>query len=237
MAEETDAPSAAEDDSHRRSVVRNALALGVPVGLYGLAVGAAAASSGLTPLQACVLSFVMFTGGSQFALIGVLGAGGAVGPAIGAALLLGARNTMYALRLAPMLRVRGLHRLLAAHGVIDETTAMATGQSNDQDGRLAFWVTYGSLFSFWNLTTLIGVVGADGLPETARVALDAVVPAAFLALLWPRLRHGADQRWTALLGAAIAVVGVLLFPPGVGVLTAVIAAVVVWLWPRRGTTS
>lgn len=217
----------------RRRVVRDSLSLGVPVGLYGLAFGATAATAGFSVPQACVLSLVLFSGGSQFALVGVLGAGGGLGAGVGAALLLGVRNTMYGLRLAPMLQVRGAKRLLAAHGVIDETTAMATGQVDDKDGRLAFWLVFAAIFTVWNGTTLVGAVVATGLPDAARAALDGIVPAAFLALLWPRLRSGAPQRWTALIGAAIAVLGVLVLPPGLGVVAASISAVVVWLVQER----
>lgn len=213
----------------RRRVVRDSLSLGVPVGLYGLAFGATAATAGFSVAQACVLSLVLFSGGSQFALVGVLGAGGGLGAGVGAALLLGVRNTMYGLRMAPMLRARGATRLLAAHGVIDETTAMATGQRDDKDGRLAFWVVFAAIFSVWNGTTLVGALVATGLPETARAALDGIVPAAFLALLWPRLRTGAPQRWTAVIGAGIAVLGVLFLPPGLGVVAAALAAVSVWV--------
>lgn len=217
----------------RRRVVRDSLSLGVPVGLYGLAFGATAATAGFSVAQACVLSLVLFSGGSQFALVGVLGAGGGLGAGVGAALLLGVRNTMYGLRMAPMLRVRGGRRLLAAHGVIDETTAMATGQRNDKDGRLAFWAVFAAIFTVWNGTTLVGAAVATGLPDPARAALDGIVPAAFLALLWPRLLSGAPQRWTALIGAAIAVLGVLFLPPGLGVVAASISAAVVWLVQER----
>ena len=62
-------------------------------------------AAGLSVLQTCALSLVMFTGASQFAFIGVIAAGGA--PLSGAvtALLLGTRNTLYGLKLAPLLAV------------------------------------------------------------------------------------------------------------------------------------
>src|SRR3954463_637950 len=126
----------------RAAVLRDAIGLGLAVGLYGVAFGAAADAAGLNVWQAMTMSLVMFTGASQFALVGVLGAGGGGAAAVGSALLLGTRNTVYGVRLAPMLAPRGrLRRAGAAHWVIDETTAMAVAAPDRELGRLAFWVT------------------------------------------------------------------------------------------------
>jgi predicted branched-subunit amino acid permease len=214
--------------SDRSATLRDAIGLGVAVGLYGVAFGAAAAGAGLDPWQALAMSALMFTGASQFALVGVLGAGGGGAAAIGSALLLGTRNTVYGVRLAPMLAPRTrLHRAGAAHWVIDETTAMAVAAPDRELGRLAFWVTGATIYLGWNATTLVGAVGAGALGETAQAALDAVVPAAFLALLWPRLRRGAPeaavQRRVALGGAVVALALTPVVPAGAQVLLAVVA--------------
>jgi predicted branched-subunit amino acid permease len=212
----------------RTATLRDAVGLGLAVGLYGVAFGAAADAAGLDVWQALVLSTLMFTGASQFALVGVLGAGGGGLAAIGSALLLGTRNTVYGVRLAPLLAPRGvLHRAGAAHWVIDETTAMAVGAPDRELGRLAFWATGATIYLGWNLTTVLGALGASGLGGTAQAALDAVVPAAFLALLWPRLRRGypeaAAQRRVALGGAVVALLLTPVVPAGVQVVTAVVA--------------
>lgn len=210
----------------RRRVTRDSLVLGISVGAYGVAFGAASTAAGLDLWQTAALSLLMFTGGSQFALVGVLAAGGTAAPALSAAFLLGARNTLYGVRLAGLLAVRGPRRLIAAQGVIDETTAMALGQTRQGPARLAFWTTFVAIYLTWNAATVVGALVAQGLNETATAALDAVVPAAFLALLWPWLRRGADQRWSAAGGAAIAAATVML-PPGLPVLLAVLSAAVV----------
>jgi branched chain amino acid efflux pump len=214
--------------SARSATLRDAVGLGVAVGLYGVAFGAAAVGAGLDPWQALAMSLLMFTGASQFALVGVLGAGGGALAAIGSALLLGTRNTVYGVRLAPMLAPRGrLRRAGAAHWVIDETTAMAVAAPDRELGRLAFWVTGATIYLGWNATTLVGALGAGALGATAQAALDSVVPAAFLALLWPRLRRGAPeaavQRRVALGGAVVALALTPFVPAGVQVVLAVVA--------------
>ncbi|SFL93969.1 AzlC family ABC transporter permease [Geodermatophilus ruber] len=212
----------------RSATLRDAIGLGAAVGLYGVAFGAAADAAGLDVWQAMVLSALMFTGASQFALVGVLGAGGSAAAAVGSALLLGTRNTVYGVRLAPLLSPRGLLRRAAtAHWVIDETTAMAVSAPDRQLGRLAFWATGATIYLGWNLMTLVGALGAAALGGAARAALDAVVPAAFLALLWPRLRKGFPeaqvQRRVALGGAVVALVLTPFVPSGVQVIAAVVA--------------
>jgi predicted branched-subunit amino acid permease len=212
----------------RAAVVRDALGLGVAVGLYGAAVGASADAAGLNPWQAATMSLLMFTGASQFALVGVLGAGGSGAAAIGSALLLGTRNTVYGVRLLPLLQPRGvLARLSTAHWVIDETTALAIAAPGRKLARVAFLTGGAAIFLMWNTTTVIGAIGAAALGGTARAALDAVVPAAFLALLWPRLRRGFPeyrvQRRVALGGAVIALALTPFVPAGVQVLVAAVA--------------
>ena len=222
----------------RSATLRDAVGLGLAVGLYGIAFGAAADAAGLGVWQAMTLSALMFTGASQFALVGVLGAGGSAPAAVGSALLLGMRNTVYGVRLAPLLAPRGLvRRAGAAHWVIDETTAMAVAAPGRELGRLAFWATGATIYLGWNTMTLIGVLGASQLGGTAAAALDSVVPAAFLALLWPRLRTGfaepGIQRRVALGGAAVALALTPFVPPGVQVIAAVVAVALAGRPPTR----
>ncbi len=225
--------------SRRRGIRSNALGIGIATGAYALSFGAISIASGLDVLQTQTLSLLMFTGASQFALVGVLGAGGGALAAIVTATLLGARNGLYALHVAPMLRVRGLRRLAAAQLTIDESTAMALanetpapGEEPGEASRLAFWATGLSIYVLWNIGTLLGALGASLLSDPAMLGLDAAIPAGFLALLWPRLRERAA--WAiALAGALLALVLVPITRPGIPVLASALIAVVAGLLPSR----
>ena len=142
-------------------MVRDGIGLGTAVGLYGVAFGATATVAGLSVWQASPLSLLMFTGASQFALVGVLATGGS------------------------------------------------------------------ALFLFWNLTTVAGALGAQSFGPVLQAALDSVVPAAFLALLWPRLARGADlrreQRIVAAGGVAIALALTPFLAPGLQIIAAALA--------------
>jgi predicted branched-subunit amino acid permease len=216
--------------AERAAAIRNSLGVGLAVGAYGFAFGAASVASGLSVLQTSLLSLLAFTGGTQFAVVGVVAGGGTLAAAVSSGLLLGSRNTLYAMRLAPLLQARGVRRLAAALGTIDESTAMAVGQRTPALARTAFWWTFAGVWVFWNAATLLGAAGANSFGDPARYGLDAVIPAAFLALLAPRLRSGAVERRVALGGAVIALILIPLTPPGVPVLAstgAVLLAVTV----------
>lgn len=165
------------------------MAVAVPVGLYGAAFGAASISAGLDLLQTIALSSILFSGASQFAIVGVIGSGGGAIAAILASALLGIRNGFYALRMAPLLEVQGLRRLIAAHITIDEATAVALAQDQEDRNsvRKGFWFTGIGVFIFWNLFTIVGALSASILEDPSKWGLDSAVPAAFLALLWPQL--------------------------------------------------
>ncbi|WP_307853799.1 AzlC family ABC transporter permease [Nocardioides palaemonis] len=172
----------------RAGIVRDGLAVGVATGAYGVGFGAVAVASGLSVAQTCVLSLVMFTGASQFALAGVVAAGGAPLSGAATALLLGTRNTLYGLRMAPKLGWRGWRRAAAAHVLIDESTAMSVNRETTEAARLGFLTTGVAVFVLWNLATAIGALAGEAVGDPRTFGLDAAVGAAFLALLWPRLQ-------------------------------------------------
>lgn len=222
------------DPSEHRRIVRDGLGVGIATGVYGTSFGAVSVAAGLDVWQTCVLSLLMFTGASQFALVGVVASGGA--PLSGAltALLLGTRNTLYGLRLAPQLGWSGRRRAAAAHLVIDESTAMSVTRATRPAARLGFLVTGGSVFVLWNLATLVGALAGTVVGDPRDYGLDAAVGAAFLALLWPRL-DTTRNRVVAVAAAAVAVGAIPLTAAGVPVLVAGgVALLVGALGPRTG---
>lgn len=215
----------------RRGVIRDALGIAVASGAYALSFGAISTTSGLSVLQTMGLSVLMFTGASQFALVGVIGAGGSVWAGAATAALLGSRNALYGLRLSALLNVRGLRRLAAAHFVIDETTAMAIGRDSEREGRLAFWATGVALFTLWNLGTLIGALATHALPDPKVLGFDAAPPAAFLALIAPRLR-AREPLAIALAAGVIALVCLPFVPAGIPLLIVAVLVAGFGFWTR-----
>ena len=177
------------------TTLRDSLSVSITVGAYGTAFGAASVANGFSVLQTCLLSLLTFSGASQFAVIGVLGAGGGAISGIATASLLGIRNGVYGVIMAPRLKVKGFKRIVAAQITIDESTAVALGQEvrGEKAMRQGFWLTGFGVFLFWNLFTVAGALGAQAMGDIRAWGLDSAVPAAFLGLVWPRLKTNRDR--------------------------------------------
>lgn len=227
-------PGTERSDDTPGGIVTEAVVIGLATGAYGISFGALAITSGLSIWQAVALSALMFTGASQFALVTVLGAGGSPLAAVAGGALLGVRNMFYGLRVRQLLQPGPLRSVPAAQLTIDESTAMALAHNHPPVPRpaLAFWSTGISVFVLWNAGTLIGAFGADAIGDPTRWGLDAAVPAAFLALLWPQI---ASRRllMVAVLAALLAIALTPLLSPGLPVLC---AALIPFLFLRRERT-
>lgn len=210
----------------RREVLRDSLSIALPVGGYGLAFGAASVSAGFSIWQTCALSLLLFSGASQFAVVGVMGAGGSVLSAIATGTLLGIRNMFYGFRMAPILRFSGLRRLLSAQVTIDESTGVALMQEDKgaEAMRYGFLATGLGVFVFWNLFTLVGALGANSIGNPSEFGLDAAVPAAFLGLIWPRLTN-LRTKFAALISTLIALALTPFLSAGLPIITTVTIAI------------
>jgi len=210
------------------------MSLGVAgaVSLYGISFGALAVASGLDFWQTQVLSLFMFSGGSQFAVIGLAATGAPGLSVITAAGLLGVRNGLYAVRMSSVVGPGFWKRLLAGHWTIDESTAVAIAQTELRAQRIGFWLTGAAIFVGWNAMTAAGAILGDALGDPRTWGLDAAAAAAFLGLLWPRIQ----SRQPAAVAAVAAVITVLTVPTapaGLPVLIAAAAGVVMALLAER----
>ena len=206
------------------------LSIAVATGLYAISYGALGVAAGLNVWQVSALSLLMFTGGSQFAFIGVIAGGGAPGAAFGAATLLGVRNAVYGMQVKSMLKPRGWRKYAAVHVTIDESIATAAGQSDPAEQKRGFWVAGVGIYVMWNIFTIVGALLGDALGDPKAWGLDGAAVAAFLGLLWPRLKS-AEPIAIASVCALATIIVVPLVPPGVPIL---VAAVIAGVWGYFG---
>ncbi len=214
----------------RSTITRQAASICLAVIPFGVAFGVAVRQAGLSALDAAGFSALVFTGSAQFAAVTVLADGGTVAAAVIPGLLLNLRSLAFGLVMAPALQGSLRWRALVSQLMIDETTAVASAQTERRWQRYAFVLTGIMLFTVWNLATLAGATllgEADDLIRT--LGIDATIPAAFLALVWPRLADP-TQRLVAAVGVGIALVSAPMLPAGVPVILAAGAAVVARPW-------
>jgi len=209
-----------------RTTATQSLSVSFTVGLYGIAFGAAGIAAGFSILQTCALSLLTFSGASQFAVVSVIGAGGSAISGIATASLLGIRNGLYGLRMAPILKVRGVKRIVAAQVTIDESTGVSIGQEDlgNEAMKDGFWLTGFGVYFFWNIFTVVGALGAQAMGNPSAWGLDAAVPAAFLGLVWPRLL-GRFERALAASAVLLAIVLTPVISAGLPIITTALLAV------------
>lgn len=223
-------------DAERRAF-RTGISVGIAVAAYGVSFGALSVAAGLDVLQTCFLSLVLFSGGSQFALIGIIASGGVAAsiPAITSSTFLALRNGIYAIRVVSVLGpLPWWKKIFAAHLTIDESTAVALAQEKVSAQRVGFWTTGIAIYIGWNLATLAGALLGNLVGDVSQFGLDAVAAAAFVGLLWPRLKQ-LQATAVAVIAAVLATVLIPFSPPGVPVLAAALVAIVVGLtnWLHR----
>ncbi|MFI7483941.1 AzlC family ABC transporter permease [Kocuria sp. M1R5S2] len=211
--------------------VRIGLSVAVATGLYGISFGALSVAAGLSFWQTVALSALMFTGGSQFAFIGVVSGGGSGASALGAATLLGVRNAVYGMNMNALVRPRGWKRLVAAHVTIDESNATASSQTHAVEERRGFWAAGLGVFALWNLFTVLGALLGNALGDPARWGLDGAAVAAFLALLWPRL-SAREPVAVAVVCALVTALTIPVLPAGLPILVAAVVAAALGLSGR-----
>jgi 4-azaleucine resistance transporter AzlC len=209
------------EQSRVRHGVRVIAPFAVAVATFGVTFGVLARDAGLGGLQAVIFSATTFAGSAQFAATSVLSAGGTLGAAIAAAVLLNSRYIPIGLSVAPSLRGPTWQRGLRAQLVVDESWAVSHLGGGRYDPRLLLGAGL-TLYCSWVAGTTLGAAAGSLLGDPERLGLDAAFPALFLALLAGQLR-GRGAVVAALTGAAIAAALVPLVPPGVPVVAASLA--------------
>jgi predicted branched-subunit amino acid permease len=218
----------------QRASLRAGLRAGIPIGVAGsllaLSFGVLAREAGMPTLAVIAFSVIVFAGSAQFAAIAILGAGGGVGAAVGAAALVNSRFLLMGVAFAPGLPGGPLKRAVQGQAIVDASWAIAADGKGGFDRFALFGATLPQYVG-WTLGTVVGALGGSALGDPRDLGLDAVYPAFFLALLLAELRNR-RAIGVAAAGALIALALVPVAPPGIPILAAAVASLA-GLWGRR----
>ncbi len=187
---------------------RRGLTDGIPIGLGYLSVsfgvGILASGSGLSILQAAVMSLSNLTSAGQVAGIAVIAASGGLIETVLTQLVINIRYSLMAISLTQKLDggFTTLRRMLVSFAITDEIFAVASSR----EGRISPGYMYGlALIPIigWTAGTFLGAAAGELLPAAVTSALGLSIYGMFLAIIIPPARRSTGILLAVVFGAAV----------------------------------
>ncbi|OFW67177.1 MAG: branched-chain amino acid ABC transporter permease [Actinobacteria bacterium RBG_16_68_21] len=203
---------------------------------FGVIAGVAAVEAGLRTLQALAVSPIVFAGAAQLASIDLIGHDAAPVVIVLTALVINSRMAMYSAALAPELPGLGRWRtIVGAYLLTDQAFAVSIVRfaEKNEGVDLKFAYYFGaaiSLWTVWQISTVIGVVVGRGVPE--EWSLDFAIPLVFIALVFPAVKDRGTR--VAAVVAAVAASSFTGLPLHLGLLAAAALGITAGVVAERG---
>lgn len=181
---------------------------GIPIALGYIAVsfafGIQAVSSGISVMQATLISLTNVTSAGQFAGISVIAAAGSYLEMAGVQLIINLRYMLMSAAISQKIdpELPTVNRLGIAFGVTDEIF----GVSITRQGVLSPWFSLGAIVtavSGWVLGTFLGAFSGEILPASLISALGVALYGMFVAIVIPVAREDRNVMTAALLSVIL----------------------------------
>lgn len=169
---------------------------------------------------------------SELAYLAVRDAGGSQVAAIIAGWVVASRFGLLAVSLGARLRVGRWHRAAAALESFDPNVAVAIQQTEPRQVVRVFWRVTAAMITGWVVGTLVGVFLGNVIGDGDRFGLDALFPAALLAIIGNLLRER-QAVVAALAGGGLCLVLLPITPAGVPIIASLLGAVLAMTVPER----
>ncbi|KQV11227.1 branched-chain amino acid ABC transporter permease [Rhizobium sp. Root1203] len=213
---------------------RAILPLIVAVVPIGLVFGAMSATSGLSALEATLMSALVFAGGSQFVAMGIWTHPASWAGLGFAAFLVNIRHVLMSASIGTKMQsFSGIQKYVAMLFLADELWAMAEFRAGATKLTLSWYAgIVAPFYAAWVGSTLAGALLGAFLGDLATIGLDFAFPAVFVVLVM-RFWKGRETG-TVLASSAFAAVLVNHFVPGVWYIAAgAVAGLFASLWAGR----
>lgn len=204
---------------------------GIPIALGYLSVsfgfGIMAVQSGLSVLEATLISLTNLTSAGQAAGVTIIAAAGTLFEMALTQFIINIRYSLMGISLSQKLdkSFTTKHRLIASYGITDEIFAVASAQVMP----VTPWYMYGlivvSAFG-WVLGTFSGAAAGQILPADITNAMGIVLYGMFLAIIIPPARKERSVLFVVIIAAAISVLFKYVFTAVSGGFAVIISAVV-----------
>ena len=166
------------------------------------AFGIFAVGSGLSILQAVIISLVNVTSAGQLAAVPIICGGGGLVELAMSQLIINSRYSLMSVSLSQKLgeSIKLRHRFLIAFGNTDEVFAVASSQIDNVGKNYMYGLILTPILG-WTFGTLLGAVAGNILPAIVTTSLGVAIYGMFVAIVVPQLK--AER--SALICSAIAV--------------------------------
>ncbi|MBE6771319.1 MAG: AzlC family ABC transporter permease [Ruminococcaceae bacterium] len=218
-----------------KSPFTKGLSHGIPIALGYFSVsfgfGIMAVQSGLTALQAVIISITNLTSAGQAAGVGIIAAGGTLIEMALTQFVINLRYSLMGLSLSQKLsdKFTTAHRMIASFGITDEIFAVASSQKE----KLVPSYMYGLILISalgWTGGTAAGAIAGLGLPQTLTAAMGILLYGMFIAIIVPAARASRKDLVVICFAAVFSVICKYAFPAlssGFAIIiSAVLAAVI-----------
>jgi 4-azaleucine resistance transporter AzlC len=187
---------------------RRTLPIGLAVAVYGTVFGTLAAQAGMSPLEAVLMSGLVFAGASQFIALELWANPAPVVALTLTALVVNLRHLLMGATLAAWLDGLSRGRVAASAAFLsDESWALTTQAQVDGERDRSFLLGSGLvLLACWVTSTAVGVVAGGVVEDPSALGLDFAFTAVFLVLLAGFWRGWASVvPWALAAGIAVVV--------------------------------
>ncbi|MEV0087890.1 AzlC family ABC transporter permease [Saccharopolyspora sp. NPDC050642] len=216
----------------RDALVRDVLSMALAMAIVGASLGAIAVSKGVPLWMITLMGAVVFAGGSEFMVVGLVTAGAAPVTAVLGGLMLNARHLPFGMAVGGLLDRGWPSRLIGSHLMVDESVAFALAQGTTAQKKRAYWLTGIALYCAWAPSVFLGGLLGQSVGDPGAFGLDAAMPAALLALIMPSLREFRTLRAVAV-GAFVALLTTPVLPEGLPVMAALVGLAAALPLPKR----
>ncbi len=202
----------------------------------GVTVSVAMVEAGVSAARTMTAALLIYSATTQLAYLAVQAADGSALVGVLSGWLVASRFGILASSLGSRYEGPPLERAAAAVNCFDPNVALAIQQAEPDNVRRVFWRVTASLMIGWWTGCVVGILLGNVTENSAALGLDAVFPAALLAIIGALLRRR-DGLTAALLGAAICVMAIPFTPGGVPILLSALGAAAAFLLARKTSTE
>lgn len=185
------------------------LPLNLAVIPWGILCGSLAVQSGFSPLEAQLMSLLVFAGSAQLVAIELIVGNASLITILVTTFIISARHFLYGLSVRHKLIDKPLKWRLSLGFLLTDELFAFSHHSRAYQGKIRLvyaLVAGGSFYIAWNIWTLIGVVAGAMLPDLTQLGLDFAIASIFIALVIPSITN-----WPTLFACLASAVSIVVF--------------------------